>query len=103
MVIVVVIVIVMIVAVVLAIPAMVVGNYTVRAFPAAFKKSFAIVTRANPHRTRIRRPGPISCVPHVASIDWVPVSIDPYVVGSGAYRPHGNNPRRRWRSDSDTN
>ena len=88
------------VAVTVAIPMMVVLAATVLAVPKACKVSLSIMMGRNPMRSRIGRAAPISIVPSVAVSDYIPVAIDPKIIGTGAGGNDSNHARRGWGSDS---
>jgi hypothetical protein len=96
-------VVVVVVTIAVAIPVVVVLDNAVFTFPAALEKAFSVVTGAHPTCTAIRWPRPITCMPYVATIHGIPISINPYIVRSRAYGSDSNNSGRGWRPDSDTN
>src|SRR5215475_14112142 len=77
-----------------SIPLMVVVDGATRTLPASFEVLAAIVIRSSPVRALIRRSRPVAAMPNPASIPWIPVALDPFVIGAGLRR-HTKRPRRR--------
>jgi hypothetical protein len=62
------------------IPPMVVVDGAARTFPASFEVLATIVVRSSPVRALIRRSRPVAVMPRPASVYWIPVALDPFVV-----------------------
>jgi hypothetical protein len=63
------------------IPPMVVVHGAARTFPASFEVLATIVVRSSPVGAGIRRSRPVTVMPDPASLHWIPVTLDPFVVG----------------------
>jgi hypothetical protein len=70
------------------------------AFPVAFKVLLAVVPRAYPQSTFVRRTSPVSVVPGVFPTVGIPVASDENVARAGASRLNPNHPRGGRRSNS---
>jgi hypothetical protein len=68
------------VAIAIAIPAVVVLDPSVVAFPIAFKKRSTFVPWCYPARTGIRTPRPIAFMPLVAVAFWIPIAVYPEII-----------------------
>ena len=88
------------VSIVIFVPTVIVFKPAAISVPVAIIELLSIVMRCHPMGARIRRAGPIALVPPVMSTDRIPVSVDPNVIWAGTHGPRVNNPRRRWRTDS---
>ena len=89
------------IAVMAAIPSVIVFHAAVIAFPITREKLCAIVVRADPVSTFIRRTGPVSVMPAITAADGIPISVHPGKAGSGSSGMHCHNTRWRGRSDPD--
>jgi hypothetical protein len=75
------------------------------AFPVALKIEATVVAWSNPACARIRGARPIAPVPTIVSSHWIPVTVDPNVLGprtSGHY-VHNPGSGRRANSNANTN
>jgi len=91
-----------IVAVTIPVPPMVVLNAAAVTIPVAVIITLSIVTRRYPVVSAVGRPAPISLMPSVMTIDGVPISIDPNIIGTRSYGPNSNHARWRWWADPDS-
>src|SRR5215475_9540705 len=84
-----------------AIPVMVMLEAAVGTVPVSDEELSAFVTRTNPVSSHVGWARPISVVPNVATIHWIPVAIDPDIIRSRLHRMHTHYARRRRRTNSD--
>jgi hypothetical protein len=85
----------------LAIPAVIMIEAAVLAFPVAVIVSAALPARSDPRCAAVRRVSPIPAVPNVAAVYHVPVAIHPDVARARGNRSYPVHTRRRWSADSD--
>jgi hypothetical protein len=90
------------IAVVVAIPVVVVFDPAARAVPVTRNIVLPVVTRRHPSCPLIRRPAPICLVPPVMASHWIPIAVHKHVTWTRTYRSNPNDPRRRRRSDPDS-
>jgi hypothetical protein len=69
------------IAVAVVIPLVVMFEASSVAFPVTFKIEAAIVAWSHPACARIRGKSPIALVPTIVSVDRIPVTVDPNVLG----------------------
>lgn len=91
------------VPVVVAVPAMVVIEPAAIPFPISCIKLPPVVTRPDPAGARIGGQRPVSRVPPIASVDNVPVAVDPDIIRTRAPRLNPYHARWRWRTDLNPN
>src|ERR1700730_14379991 len=80
---------------------MIVVDAAVRSVPVSGEELGSVMTRRNPTGSHVRRPGPITRMPHVTTTDGVPVAVNPHEFGSRPGRKNANDSRPGWRTDSD--
>jgi len=87
----------------LAVPAVLMIETAALAFPIAVIVSAALPAGSDPHRAGVGRVSPITAVPNIAAIYYVPIAVNPHVAGTRWNRSHPVHTRRRWGADSDSN
>jgi hypothetical protein len=91
-----------VVSLVTAVPAVVVLDAAVLAFPIAGEEALTVVTRAYPASALIGRASPIAAMPAIVATYGIPVAIDPEEPGAGADGTNGNDARRGRGTDYDS-
>jgi hypothetical protein len=84
-----------------SVPAMVVVHDAAASFPTTGEILSAGVIRRHPVRTLVRHARPVAIVPPVAAPLWIPITLNPHVVGTGL--PPDDVPARRRRRLADLN
>jgi len=88
--------------VVITIPAMLVFYSASLPGPVTHEIPPTLVVRPDPIGSFIGRHRPVTCMPPIMVADRIPVAFHPYIVGP-RWRRLNVHPRRRWRSDHDSN
>ncbi len=78
---------------IIAVPAVIVSEITVRRPPMAFVIAAALPVGCYPVRVRFRRARPVTVVPAVAAVIEIPIAFDPFVSGARIWW----HPIRPWR------
>lgn len=86
-----------------AVPVMIVFNSAVVSCPVTDEELPSVVARCYPIRSLIRRPRPVAPMPSVVFSCWIPIPFHPNELLTWRWRLNVNDPRRRWRSDGNTN
>lgn len=86
-----------------AVPVMIVFNSAAVSRPVTDKELPSVVARCYPIRSLIRRPRPVAPMPSVVFSCWIPIPFHPNELLTWRWRLNVNDPRRRWRSDGNTN
>jgi len=85
------------IAVSIAVPAMIVIEPAAVAFPIALEELSALIARSAPMGAGVGGTGPISVMPTIPPSHWIPIAIDPEIIGSGGSRTGMDDPRcGRW-------
>jgi hypothetical protein len=87
----------------LAVPAVIMIEAAMLAFPVAVIVSAALPARSDPRCAAVRRVSPIPAVPNVAAVYHIPIAVNPHVPGARGNRSYPVHTRRRWSADSDSN
>jgi hypothetical protein len=95
--------IVMVITVVTMIPVMIVLAPSVVSIPITGKIPLSVMVGANPTRTFVWRPGPISRVPFIVMSYWIPIAVHPNEIRPWAGGHHGDHARWRRSADLDSN
>src|SRR5690242_6388372 len=90
------------IAVTVAIPAMLVFDSAAPTFPVSVEKPLSVVVRSYPTRSRIRGASPVSFMPSIVALDWIPIAIHPDIIRPWRHWSNPNDVRRRWRADPDS-
>jgi hypothetical protein len=85
------------------VPAMIMFQPAVLAFPIAFVETLSIVMRPYPASSCVRGPSPIAFVPAVVPSYWVPITLYPDELRAGRRRQNTYDTSRRWRTNPDSN
>src|SRR5690349_18016654 len=86
-----------------AVPAVIVPEGSVIAFPVAFIIAGAVMARANPVSTLVGRTGPVAVMPSVLVPVGIPIALDPDIAGARSHRVNADHALgwRRSNIDSD--
>lgn len=85
-----------------AIPAVVVFDAAVVAFPIACEEALSVVMRADPSSALVGRPSPIASMPSIVPVYRIPVAFYPEEVWAWAVWADSNDTRRRRGPDADS-
>jgi hypothetical protein len=91
-----------VITVVIMIPFVAVLETSMITVPIAGVVVTALVTRSNPARAGVGRPRPVTLMPAVMTALGIPVTTDPDEFRPGLFGKHGDDARRRRRTDADT-
>src|ERR1700675_2563874 len=86
----------------LAIPAVIMIEAPMLAFPVAVIVSAFLPARSDPHCTAVGRVGPITAVPNVAPVHHVPIAVNPHIARARRNRSHPVHAWWRWSANSDS-
>src|SRR5215467_8381875 len=86
------------VAIVITVPMVVVFETAAVAIPVTAVEMAAFVARADPACAHVGRTSPIAAMPDVTAVDGIPVTVNPYIIGTWPDRDDVM-ARRRGRAD----
>ena len=91
-----------VISLMIVVPAVVVFDAAVLAFPIADEEALTVVMRAYPASALVGRASPIAAMPSIAVAYRIPVAVYPAELGTRADGANGKDPGRRRGSDYDS-
>ena len=91
-----------VVSLTLAVPAVIMLEAPTISVPVTVVVPAPFPTRSDPGCAAVRRQGPITPVPNVTAINYIPIAVHPDIARARSYWPDAQHTRRRWSADSDS-
>src|SRR5262249_44872807 len=85
------------------IPAVLVLDPTLVAFPVTLEIFTVLIARSDPLGSRVRRLHPVNFVPSPVLSYRITIAVDPHIIRSGSLMKNTNHTRRWWWTDPDSN